>query len=493
MSDPLLLAYDLGTTALKATLIDAEGNLRAAAERSYPTRHNGRSVEQHPQDWWSCVCASTQELASAHPQDVQRVAAIGVCGHMSGCLALDAHGEPLAPAMTHADSRARAQARRIADAIGAQPLYQRTGCILDPKNTLCKILWMRENLPDIYRRTAFFVQSKDYLAFQLTGNMDTTDFSDASHAMLMDIHARRYLDAELRELGLDADKLPALHRSTEVIGALTESAAAQLGLRSGIPVVAGGGDGACATAGAGVSQPGDIYCSLGTTAWITRVSAQAVIDPQARIFDILSLNGDSFGVFGTMQTAGRALSWARDLFGLESMEQMNALAANAPAGSDGLIFLPYLEGERSPVFDSNARGVFLGASVEHGREHFLRAVLEGTAYALRSILEVYRDDARVERLRVIGGGTRSPEWLRILADICQIELETVGENATGQTALGAAVAAGVGAGIYEDLRAAERFIRPQSLVQPDAGKADVYEAGFRKYMRLYPSVKDLFE
>ncbi len=488
----IILSYDLGTSFLKATLVGLDGGVLASVGKSYKTYTDGTWVEQQPEDWWFCLCSATRELVAAYPGYMKQVGAIGVSGHMTGCLPVDASGAPLGNAIIHSDSRAVAQVEKIERIVGKERLYQKTGCVLDPKNTLCKLLWLRDNDSERYHRTARFLQSKDYLTARLTGKIDVTDYSDASHAMLLDIHKRTYLRDELEALGLDAGKLPALYRGIDVVGSVTEQAGRELGLPSGIPVVAGGGDGACANVGAGICAPGDIYCSLGTTAWIAYHASAPVIDRGARIFDIISLDGECFGVFGTMQTAGKSVDWVRELFGLDSNRTLDTLAKESPAGSGGLIFLPYLEGERSPIFDSRARSLFFGISASHTRSHFLRAVLEGVAYGLRSILEVHREAEPIGRMRIIGGGAKSPIWLQIIADVCNVELELLSVSSDNLTSLGAAFAAGVGVGAYRNLEQAISCVKPAGIVAPNPENREVYDAGFAKYRDLYPSVKQLF-
>lgn len=488
----VILAYDLGTSLLKTTIVDLHGKILASASQTYPTYIDGVCAEQKAEDWWACVCQTTHRLMNEHPEYRSQIAAIGVSGHMSGCLAVNSDGKPLRPAIIHADSRAAAQTARIVQSIGRGSLYQKTGCVLDPKASLCKILWMKDNEPALYKKTARFLQSKDYLTACLTGHFDVTDYSDASHAMLLDIHKKRYLEDELHTLGLDTEKLADVHKGTDVVGSVTPEAARALGITQGIPVVAGGGDGACASVGAGICSAGDTYCSLGTTAWIAYESPDPVIDRDARIFDIMSLDGGCYGVFGTMQTAGKAVEWARALFGLQSAKTLDQFAAQAPVGSDGLVFLPYLDGERSPVFDSNARGIFFGIHTQHEMKHFLRAVLEGVAYGLRSILQVHRERADIPRMRIIGGGAKSPLWQQIIADVCDIELETLCVGNDSLTSLGAAFAAGTGIGIYHDLNEAIRCLETRTILQPNREHAERYQSGFETYIELYPHVKTLF-
>jgi xylulokinase len=278
----------------------------------------------------------------------------------------------------------------------------------------------------------------------------------------------------------------------DIVGSLTADASKLLGLKKGVPVIAGGGDGACANVGVGISvSEGGAYINLGTTAWISANSLVPVIDEKARIFDIMSLDGETFGVFGTMQTAGKCVAWLSELMSLDGIDEFRLLAACAPPGADGLLFLPYLEGERAPIFDSNARGVFFGISSKHSRSHFCRAVLEGVGLALRDILSVFRETRVIGDMRVIGGGAENELWISIISDICGLNLQ-IGKDSDSITSLGAALAAAVGAGLYKTLDEAVQNIATKGRVSPENANRSVYDAMMAKYLRLYPSVKDLY-
>ena len=265
-----------------------------------------------------------------------------------------------------------------------------------------------------------------------------------------------------------------------------------LGLRAGIPVSVGGGDGACANIGAGVAKPGDFYLSLGTTAWIAGQMEEPFIDPQHRVFHIYTLDGHGCNVFGTEQCAGRSVSWAMELFDVASARAFDSAAATVPAGAGGLIYLPYLEGERSPVFDAQAQGVFFGMNTTHKREHFLRAVLEGTACGLSQILDVMRERQEIHDLRIIGGGAKSKLWKQILADVCNVTLHDVSTFSDSATSLGAAAAAGVAIGLFKNLPEACSHIRMSGDIEPDPAVQPVYALIKKRYAMLYPSLKEAF-
>ncbi len=463
----LFLAFDIGTSAIKSTLISQSGGVIDFAEHKYPPA--GAAIfttEQDPDSWWEGAITVARELFSRNPEAGAMVQGIGVSGHMLGCLPVDSEGRPLRPAMLHSDTRAKGEEAEIAETVGREMLYRRTGNTLSAQSTLCKILWLKRNEPEIYAKTARFLQSKDYLTAKLTGDIDTSDYSDGAHAELADIHRWAYMDDVISELNIDIGKLPALRRGTDIAGYLTPEAARALQLSQGIPVIAGGGDGACANAGSGIAH-GGMYCCLGTTAWLSYNADRPVLDPDMRVFDIPSLDGLDIGIFGTMQAAGRCVDWAKTVFSVSDDRQFNEFAALAPAGSGGLVFLPYLECERSPIFDANARGVFFNINAGHRREHFCRAVFEGVAYALRSILDVHRLSVKVTDLRVIGGGSNSALWRQILADIMGVNVFTTSAQASSVTSLGVAMAAGVGVGAYKSLAEAASFISLLEKTSPN--------------------------
>lgn len=489
----VLLAFDIGTSGLKASLVDENLNVLRNVTASYPTHHlPGGGCEQDAGDWWMSAVRAMLMLRELAPEAVKKVDAIGISGHMLGCLPMDASGQALHASMIHADTRALSVCNALREQYGRDYFYNISGNVLSPAATLCKILWLKQEQPELYKKTAKFLQAKDYLVYRLCGNMDSTDMSDASHAMLMNIRTRAY-DAEmLHTVGIDAQKLPQIHAGCEIAGRLTEEAACHLGLRAGIPVSVGGGDGACANVGAGVAQPGDFYLSLGTTAWIAGRMDTEFLDPAHRVFHIYSLDGTGSNVFGTEQCAGRSITWAQTLFDVPSARAFDSAAATVPAGAEGLIYLPYLEGERSPVFDSQAQGVFFGMHTLHKREHFLRAVLEGVGCGLEQILSVMREQQAISDLRIIGGGAQSKLWKQIIADLCQVRLHDISTFSDSATSLGAAAAAGVGIGLYRSLADATSHVRLSSTIEPDDAVQAVYDRTRKRYAMLYPSLKEAF-
>ena len=489
----VLLVFDIGTSGLKASLVDEGLNILRNVTTTYPTHYlpNG-GVEQDAADWWMSAVRAMLMLRELVPEYLKRVDAIGISGHMLGLLPMDNDGQALRPAMIRRDTRAKDVARALEATYGADYFYRISGNVLTPNLTLSKAVWLKRTEPEVYERTVKFLQCKDYLVYRLTGNMDSGDFSDASRAGLMNLSTRDYDYDMLDDLGLHAEKFPTIRPSCAIAGRLTEEAAYHLGLRAGIPVSVGGGNGMCESVGAGVAQDGAYYMSLDTAAWIAGQSKEPFFDPQRRLGHICTLDGRSFSVFGAMRCAGKCVNWAQKLFEVGSPRAFDAAASNIPAGADGLIFLPYLEGERSPVYDEQAQGVFFGMTQQHRREHFLRAVLEGVGCGLSQILDVLRERGEILDLRIIGGGAKSKVWKQIIADLCEVRLHDVTTLSDSAATLGAAAAAGVGIGLFDSLSQAVSCIAQASVLSPEEEMFPAYRALRARYDCLYPALAPVF-
>lgn len=491
--DKFILAIDIGTSAVKASIFGTDLRIIDSSSVEYPTYfpQNGEA-EQEAGDWWKSACRAVSIISARHTDVLAQIAAIGVSGHMLGLLPVDKDGNPLMRSMIHSDSRAFEEAKMLADQFGVEQIYHWTGNVLSPAASLAKALWFHNKFSDLYAQTHAFLQSKDYMVMKLTGGVFSADYSDASHGLFLNLEKMEYMTDVFEQVGLDSSKFPPLHKSHDIVGNLCADAAHLMGLPEGIPVAAGGGDGACANVGAGLASKGDIYCSLGTTAWIAFNSAEQFRDEKRRVFNIVSLDGESFGVFGTMQSAGRSVSWVQDIFGVTSPHELDERAETVPAGSDGLIFLPYLEGERSPIFDSEARGVFFGMHISQNTNNFLRATLEGVAFGLASILEISRVEMTNPVLRIIGGGAKSALWKQIIADICERDIADLSVPAAAVTSLGAAVAAGVGAGIFPSYADAVKNISIKAVTKYIPENTKLYAKNKEKYARLYPQLKEIY-
>jgi len=499
-----VLAHDIGTTGDKAALFGEAGDIAGSAFSGYPTYHPKEHwVEQDPADYWMAFCTATADLLERTGVRPSEIAAVSFSGQMQAALAVDASGEALRRSMIWADLRSVRQAACMGERIGEETVYELTGHRLSPAYTAAKIMWLAENEPDVYRRAFKFVQAKDYVAARLTGVI-RTDFSDGSGTNLMNISTLRWEPEILEAAGIDPEKLPELGEAVEVTGCVTASAARASGLTEGTPVVLGAGDGACATCGAGVVREGDAYVYLGSSTWMALATGEPLIDPDGRTMTFGHLRRGLYVPCGTMQAGGGSLKWLKDTVGeagrgaacgpaADAYDLLTAQAAEVPAGADGLLYLPYLMGERSPYWNPNARGAFIGLSVRHGRGHLVRAVLEGVALNMRLILEAFVEQGvRPEVIRMIGGGARSALWRSIFADV--LERPTARLNVIEEaTAVGAAVAGGVGVGLFPSLEEAAGFIRMEERIEPNPRSFETYRRSLALFRRSYSELVGVFE
>jgi len=494
----LILAHDLGTTGDKATLFDLDGSIVASAFASYSTSYARPNwAEQDPADWQAALIGTTRQLLASPGVEPAAVAVVSFSGHMNGALPVTAGGAPLRPAILWADQRATVQANFIRERCGEAETYRLTGNRVSPAYTAAKLLWIKDNEPGIYRRTHKLLQAKDYAAYWFSGVM-ATDYSDASLTQLFDLTERRWSEPLLSQLDLNADLLPPVFPAAAVIGSVTREAASQTGLRSGTPVVMGGGDGGCATVGAGSVRHGDVYNYIGSSSWVALSTRLPVLDPQQRTFNFVHLDPELNVALGTMQTAGGAFDWLERLLRAENVTEpqyraLDEAAGQAPPGSRNLLFLPYLMGERSPHWNPLARGAFVGLAMSHGRAEMTRAVLEGVAFNLRSILDVLRSQGvSLEAMRLIGGGAKSSLWRQILADIYGLPVQQLGLSAQA-TALGAAIAGGVGVGLYPDYTVARTLTPVRAVNYPDPATRERYEAMYTLFKETYVALAPVFE
>ncbi len=498
MTQPItILAHDLGTTGDKATLFDAAtGAPLAATFAAYPTAYPRPNwAEQEPTHWQAAIFDSTRQLLEQSGIAPAAIAAVSFSGTMQGALPVDVTGRPLRPCIIWADQRATAESDAIVAACGADAIYRLTGLRASPAYTAAKMLWIKAHQPEIFRRTHKVLHVKDYAAFLLTGVM-ATDYSDASGTQLLDIQARRWAAAMATAIGLSADLLPDLCPSATVIGRVTPAAAAATGLLAGTPVVIGGGDGACATVGAGAVGAGDAYTYIGSSAWMALSAAEPLLDPAQRTITMAHLDPALYFTLGNMQSAGGAYDWLAGLLTADGVERdfaaLDALAAGVPAGARGLLFLPHLLGERAPYWNPAARGAFVGLAMPHGRSEVVRAALEGVAFHLRLILDSLRSQgAAVRAMRLIGGGARSALWRQILADALGLPLLLPALTAEA-TSLGAAIAGGVGVGFYPDYRVAGQLIPVRQAETPDPATQARYEALIALYADTYRALEPIF-
>ena len=497
MTYQYLLAHDLGTTGNKATLLDPDrGVVLASMFDPYPTSYPRPGwAEQEPANWQRSIWQCTRRLISQASIETREVAAVSFSGHMQCAMLVDRQGVPLENAIIWADQRSTDQSDYIGSICGSEELYHLTGQRNNPTYTAPKLLWIKQHHPEIYKRAYKVLQPKDYAAFLFSG-VFATDYSDASATLLFELASRRWAAELITALGLDKGLFPDIYPSTAVIGQVTPAAAAASGLMAGTPVVMGGGDGACATVGAGSVREGDAYAYLGSSSWIAMTSRQPIYDPKQRTFTIAHLIPDFYCPLGTMQAAGGAYGWLERLLHPEEIGQalqiMDTQAGSVPAESGNLLFLPYLMGERSPYWNPMARGALIGLAMPHSQAEFARAVLEGVAFNLKLIMDALRaQDVKIGKLLLIGGGAKSAVWRQILADILELPI-CLPTLTTEATAMGALVAAGVGIGLFSDFSVIDRLISIHEAEQPDPTHYQHYATLLDLFSQAYEALNPIF-
>ncbi len=499
-----VLAHDLGTTGNKATLYGPEGDLLSSAFYGYDTEYGGPNwAEQDPEHWWRAVCDSTHALLRRARVRSSEIAVVTFSGQMMGCVPLDEHARPLRNAIIWADQRSLEQERWLAERIAPADVYRITGHRLSASYSLCKILWIRDHQPDVYAATHKFVHAKDAIVARLTGNF-VTEPTDASGMNLYDLEAGTWSVSIIAAAQLDVDKLPDLRRSIDVVGTVLPAVADEVGVAAGTPVVIGGGDGMCAAAGAGVVREGAAYNYVGASSWIALATPKPIFDPEYRTFTWAHLVPGLFSPCGTMQMAGGSYQWARDqlclpeqqaaqALGISPYDLMNLSAEQSPAGAHGLLFFPYLIGERSPRWNPRARGGFVGLTVRHTRADMVRAVLEGITMNLRVILDAFTaQGAQIDAMRVIGGGARGRLWNRIMADVYGIPVHRLAVLQEA-TSMGAALAGGIGVGLYPDFSMSETMNQIAETVQPDPANQAVYARTYPIFEAAYHALVPIYD
>lgn len=494
-----ILTLDAGTTGLKATLFAADGAILAKHVSQYEVELPQPGWAQQPALW---IIGAAIEGAKRVLEQAEglRVDVIGLSGTMNGCIPVAGDGEALYPNIIHSDIRAEKKLEEIERVLPKEAFYARTGNRLDMHYTLPKILWLREHHPEVYQSTRYFVNTKDVLYGWLTGRVGTTDYSDASLTGALRIHEREWDKELLRALGIDPGLMPEILPSHDVRGTLRREAAQAVGVAEGTPVSIGAGDGVCASHGAGLYTAGNAYMNLGSSAWLCTLSDAPVIDREMRIFNFLDMDGIRSNVCGTVQCAGAALDWALENLILpgqkpdsEAFNTMEEMADFTPMGAEGVFFLPTLMGERTPWWDASARGTLIGMTLYHERNHIARAIYEGIGQALHLCDSVMRENGLCyEALTLVGGGAQSRLWPQMLADIIGMETR-VHAKSRQATSLGAAMAAGVGAGIFRDYEEASRMARYNDSYMPDAVRQAAYRRHYAVYRNLYGQMREAYK
>lgn len=490
----LFLGVDISTTGSKALLIDKGGQVvdSAASPHSLSTPKPLWS-EQEPAEWWQAASASIRAVLQKAGTGGESVGAVGLTGQMHGLVLLDEAGLVLRPAILWNDQRTQSQCDEIHRRVGRERFIQITGNVALTGFTAPKILWVAENEPQVYARVRHVLLPKDYIRYRLTGEY-AMDKADGSGTVLFHLKSRNWSSELLETLGIDPAWMPPTLEGPEITGQVTPEAAATTGLKAGTHVVAGAGDQAAQAVGVGAVETGIVALTLGTSGVVFASTSGARIEPEGRLHAFCHALPGMWHFMGVMLSAAGSLQWYRDSLAPNiSFDDLLREAEAIPAGSEGLQFLPYLSGERTPYPDPLARGAWIGLTLRHGRGHMTRAVLEGVAFGLKDCFELIERASlgEVQQVRISGGGARSALWQRILASVFETELVTV--NTAEGAAFGAALLAAVGLGVWEDVGAACRgSVRITGTTQPDPAWIDVYRRSYSVYKELYPALASSF-
>jgi xylulokinase len=489
-----LLGIDLGTTNVKTLIWDVEKAApAAAASQEYPVQQPQPGyAEQNPDDWWQAVVQTVQQAVAQAGIAREAIAGIGLSGQMHGFVCIDAQQRPVRPAIIWADTRSKPQVDALLAQIGLEQMADHAPGLPAAGFMAPTLMWLRLNEPHTLKQTQAVLLPKDYIRLQLTGSSGT-DASDAAATWLFDVRSGQWSPWLVEQCGLDARYLPPVSQSGEIIGTVSAAVAAQLGLRAGIPVIAGCADQPAQALGYGLYQPGTALVTVGTGGQVLMPLTTPRIDPQLRYYVFNHALPERWYAAAAILSAGLALRWLRDMLGLKHQPdayiQLSALAAQTPPGADGMIFLPYLAGERTPHMDPLASGLFLGLRLHHQAGHLARAVMEGVTFALAECLDLVTALDQPDHILISGGAVRSPVWRQIQADVFRHPLRLArGEN---HACIGTALLAGVACGLYESIEAAaDQLPQPSEQVEPDQARAAFYAERRTLYSSLYPRLKD---
>ncbi len=495
-----LIAHDLGTSGNKASLFSTDGELIASYTAPYDVHFfHENYAEQNPEDWWQAVREATRHIMlDIRPEDVL---AISFSSQMQACIAVDETGKALRPAIIWADQRAEEQTERLQEKIGFDRMYEINGHRPSACYSIEKLMWIRDHEPDVFESTYKMLLAKDYIICRLTSEF-VTDYSEASGTDAFDLRTRRWSEEVLDAAGIPEKLMPSIHASTDVIGTLNKEAAAALGLSEKTAVVCGGGDGPCSALGAGSIEDGQMFLSYGTSAWIAGTTDQVYMDSKKTLICFAHVIPGKYVPCGTMQAAGSSYSYIKDALcgeekeaakkdGISPYDEMNRLVEQSPPGAKGLIFLPYLLGERSPRWNPDTSGSFLGIRMEHEKSDYVRAVLEGVAMNLDLIKQAHSEDKEITEITLTGGGAKGDTAPQILADVLNVPMNRL-DNVESCTSVAAAVIAGVGIGVFPDFSVIGRFVRKERTFCPDEKNRAVYDRQKKLFEKGYECLLDYY-
>lgn len=487
----MFLGLDIGTGGTRAVLVNSDGKLVASTSCDHAPFRSPQPgwAEQDPEDWWRAAQQAIRDVIAVSGE--AQIDAIGLTGQMHGAVMLDAKGEVLRPSLIWCDQRTDAECEWLHGAIGRKRLIELTANPALPNFTLTKLLWVRKHELETFARIAHVLCPKDYVRYRLTGTY-AMDVQEASGTLLLDVAHRRWSTEVAKAAGIPEAWLPQLFESPQICAKISDAAAALTGLTAGTPVAAGAGDQGAGAVGMGILEPGSVSATIGTSGVVFAATAAPTRDPLGRLHTFCHAVPGRWHVMGVTQAAGLSLSWLRDTIapGVD-YETLNAAAAKVPAGSDGLLWTPYLLGERTPHLDSRARAAFVGLTAGHTQGHLTRAVLEGVAYSLKETFALFAElGIPVKGVRLGGGGARGALWPRIQADVYGYKSEIL--VAEEGAAFGAALLAGVGAGGWPNLEAAcGAAIKVAQQIEPDAAAVRRYAEGYKAYRKVYPALKGI--
>jgi xylulokinase len=498
--DTCVLGVDVGTGGTRALVMDERGRIVASATEEHQPFASPKIgwAEQNPQDWWRAAGTAIQKALAQGKLRSEKISCVGFSGQMHGAVMLDDAGEVVRPALIWCDVRTEKQCQELTERIGAARLIQLTCNPALPNFTLTKFLWVRENEPENWKRVRSVMLPKDYVRLKLTGE-HAIDVADASGTLMLDVANRRWSPEILQAAQIDEAVLPKVYESPEVCGRVSADGAEATGLLAGTPVVAGAGDQAAGATGMGIVTPGAVSATIGTSGVVFAATDRPALDPKGRLHTFCHAVPGRWHVMGVTQAAGLSLRWFRDRFlgasagnGRDPYEQLTAEAATAPPGADGLLWAPYLMGERTPHLDAEARGALAGLTASHTRAHVVRAILEGVAFSLKDTFTIFEEmGVPVKSIRLGGGGARSSLWRQIQADVYGHEVEIV--EAEEGAAYGAAILAAVGVKVWPSVDAAcDAVVRVIDRVRPIAANVAAMERSYAAYRRVYPAMKSIF-